>query len=153
RITHLALDRRGELPKPGKGSFQPISSQRTRLPLRPREVLGRWGRRHDDVERTRTRGQARPYLLVQLVRSEGLVRDHEVPSHRMPSRLELLPVPTAPARGARAGWGGDVEPGHALPVGLARTLVAHEQVEGQAAICDLRAAVGSRDRTELARAD
>jgi hypothetical protein len=71
----------------------------------------------------------------------------------MPSQLALLPVPTAPARRARAGCGDCVETRYALAVGLARTLIADEQVERQAAIRDLRATVGSRDGAELARAD
>jgi hypothetical protein len=65
----------------------------------------------------------------------------------------VLPVPTAPARRARAGCGDHVEARYALPVGLARTLIAEEQVERQAVVVDLRATVGSRDRAELARAD
>ena len=76
-------------PEPAKRGVEPFGCDRARFTLRPRAVVRR-RRRHDDVEFARSFCEQRAHLGRQSGTAEGLVRHHEVASHR-----SLLPPTVA----------------------------------------------------------
>ena len=88
-------------PEPAQRGVEPFGCDRARLALRPRAVVRR-RRGHDDMEFARSFLEQRAHFGRQSSSAEGLVRHHEVASHR-----SLLPLTVAsgirPIAGADKG--------------------------------------------------